>query len=138
MTSINDAYVAAKNYWDQIPQNTGMQVARAAGIAFIIETIFTGNIKVGITGAALATLATAIHGAVSPLFLKFTQGRTQINWNEEMGRTCIALIGTAAIAQACGNNALLQKISALAIFFGILTYFEPQRCNLAQTNCIFV
>ncbi len=134
MTYIN--YTAIKNYWDLIPQNTKSQAGRAALFSLIVGSVFSFNLKVGISSAALTALATGIYGAVTPLFLHLTQGRTQLDWNEEMLRTCTALVGTAVIAQAFGNSSVLQRISGIAICYGLLTYFNPQRGDLNHTNWV--
>ena len=74
-----------KDYWNDIPQNTPVQMVYAAGAGFIVETIFAGNMKHGAAAAAVSALATAIHGLDLSFFKNYlTQGRIQLTFGEEI------------------------------------------------------
>jgi len=130
-------YQSAQNYYQDIPANTSQQMFYAAGGAFVLHTVLTGNLYRGAVGAALSALATAIHGLVTPLFISVT-GKTQLKWHEEMCRTFFAIIGVAAIAKACGDNAILSNLPFFALLYGFCNYADQSRRDLRSTSWILI
>lgn len=128
-----DIMMNIRSYIDQIPSNTPIQMAIAAGVGFIVETVVSGKPANGVAAAAVSALATAIHGLVSPLFRQLI-GRNQLSWGEEMCRTFTGIIGAGCIAKAMGNNSVLEKLMPLAFIYGFITYADPSRRDLSRAD----
>lgn len=130
MQQISNIYQGAQDYWKEIPTNTGKQMMIAFGVAMIFETILSnGNLTQGALAGSVSALATAIHGCVSPLF-KQILGNRPLSWGEEMCRTFTAIIGAGAVAAAFGNSSILQRLTGLAIGWGIINFAFPQRRDI--------
>lgn len=136
MQVVNSLYDGVKSYYHDIPSNTLTQMVVAAGAAFVVETIVSGNLNYGAIAAGLSATATAIHGLVTPIFKKITGGRMHLTWGEEMCRTFTAIIGAGAVAKAYGNNSIFDKLVFLSLLYGFLSYVDPHRRDLSRADWI--
>lgn len=110
---------AVRYYFSNIPKNTALAAAKAFAVAFVIETVVSGNPVVGLVTAGYSATASIIHGLVTPLF-KLVIGQDRLlTWHEEMLRGCISYIATGSIALALGNPAVLNVLFISAVFYGL-------------------
>lgn len=134
-TGISHSYGVQK-YWNEIPPNTLKQMGGIFALSFVIRTIATNDFRLGLIGGCLSVTATAIYGLVTPLFKRYSK-TSYLSWQGEMCRTLAAIIGAGLIGQyVFRDRSILRNISISGIIYGILTYLDPNRRNLNQTNWV--
>lgn len=121
---------AARDYWKDIPKNTGKQMIYSFAFSGAIRFLVSGNVYAGLSSGSAAALATAVHGLVTPVFVKVFAYKARLTWEEEMCRTTIALIGSGYLASAFGDTTVLTNHFGLTILYGLWNHIEPNRRDL--------
>lgn len=137
MQFLNNMYQGAQDYWKQIPQNTSRQMAYSFATAFVLRSVMRNDPRSGIIAGVLSATACAIYGLVTPLFQKVCQ-HNPLSWSEEMCRTFTAIIPSGYIAAALGDRSIIDSLFVLSIIYGLITYIQPERCNIKSAHWITI
>lgn len=132
MQYLDDARQVATEYWNELPKNTKSQMVYSFLFAGAIRLLATHDLRMGIFAGAIASLATAIHAFVTPIFAKIYTRSLRLTWELEMARTAIALTGSGYVASIFGDRSIFLHQISLMILYGLWNHIEPKRRDLDE------
>ncbi len=109
-------------YFKRMPVNWTNQALKGFFAGFVIQTIISDDLILGLAAGALSMMAQTIHAALLPLFKeRIGQQDSTFSKHEELLRGCISIISTKCIASAfgCTFTPHYLLISTLLYFIGV-------------------
>lgn len=137
MNVLNNVYQGAQNYYQEIPSNSLRELAVASAQAFCMETILSGKPLQGLVSGGLSVLATSIYALITPIFKRLGYPPV-LDETQEMCRRMISIISAGCMAQAFGNNSILNKLVVLSIIEFIEVIYINNACLLDMTHHITI
>ncbi len=147
---------ALTNYYNDIPANTGQQVATAFAFSAAIDVIaYDRPVDKACAHAALFASATLVHGVVSPIFKRSFSNfyasmlgklrNNNINLKDRLAlcsleflRTGVSVLTATVAASYLGRSRMLAPIKLAMAINAIHMVLKPARCLPYFTSIIAI